>query len=80
MEKVITAHQLQGTGIDSASKYLKVLDGIYTEFGPQIGTETVAESEKRLLKAVENAKNLKPIVSNVKQTSVEDIVKDKIVE
>ncbi len=34
-----------------------------------------SESEKRLLKAVENAKNLKPIVSNVKQTSVEDIVK-----
>ena len=38
------------------------------------------ESEKRLLKAVENAKNLKPIVSNVKQTSVEDIVKDKEAE
>ncbi len=39
-----------------------------------------AESEKRLIKAVENAKNLKPIVSNVKQTSVEHIVKDKIAE
>ena len=38
------------------------------------------ESEKRLLKAVENAKNLKPIVSNVKQTSVEDIVKDEEAE
>ena len=38
-----------------------------------------SESEKRLLKAVENAKNLKPIVSDVKQTSVEDIVEDKIV-
>ena len=35
-----------------------------------------SESEKRLLEAVENAKNLKPIVSNVKQTSVEDIVKE----
>ena len=38
-----------------------------------------SESEKRLLKAVENAKNLKPIVSDVKQRSVEDIVEDKIV-
>ncbi|MGB7968810.1 MAG: DUF3320 domain-containing protein [Methanobacterium sp.] len=38
------------------------------------------ESEKRLLKAVENAKNLKPIVSNIKQTSVEHIVKDEIAE
>ena len=38
------------------------------------------ESEKRLLKAVENAKNIKPIVSNVKQTSVEDIVKDEVEE
>ena len=37
-----------------------------------------AESEKRLLKAVENAKNLKPIVSDAKQRSVEDIVEDKI--
>ena len=37
-----------------------------------------AESEKRLIKAVENAKNLKPIVSDTKQRSVEDIVEDKI--
>lgn len=38
------------------------------------------ESEKRLLKAVENAKNLKPIVSDVKEISVEDSVEDKIVD
>ncbi len=39
-----------------------------------------SESEKRLLKAVENAKNLKPIVSNVKQTSVEEIIEDQIMD
>lgn len=38
------------------------------------------ESEKRLLKAVENAKNLKPIVSDINEPSVEDSSEDKIVD
>ncbi len=37
-----------------------------------------AESEKRLLKAVENAKNLKPIVGDVKKIVVEDSVEDEM--
>jgi len=78
MEKVITAHPLQGTGIDSASKFFEGLGWHIYRVWSTDWYRNRAESEKRLIKAVENAKNLKPIVSDTKQRSVEDIVEDKL--